>query len=183
MKILVTGDKGLIGRAVTHRLREAGDSVAGFDRTDGCDILDAAALVKDEPLAFVLVGDGHEKERLAARVRDEGLSHVAMFDPVPKAQIPALLAAFDIAYIGWQRVPIYRFGIAPNKLMDYMMAGRAVLHSVEAGNDPVAEGLRQLAAQTPLTRSVMGERGRAYVMAHHGYDVLAQRFVDAVKGS
>ena len=148
----------------------------------------------------MLVGDGHEKERLAARVRDEGLSQVTMFDPVPKAQIPALLAAFDIAYIGWQRVPIYRFGIAPNKLMDYMMAGRAVLHSVEAGNDPVAEarcgvtvapespeavaeGLRQLAAQTPLTRSVMGERGRAYVIAHHGYDVLAQRFVDAVQAS
>ena len=183
------GGRLIVGYAGSHGLPNALDA-----------LLDAAALVKDEPLAFVLVGDGHEKERLAARVRDEGLSQVTMFDPVPKAQIPALLAAFDIAYIGWQRVPIYRFGIAPNKLMDYMMAGRAVLHSVEAGNDPVAEarcgvtvapespeavveGLRQLAAQTPLTRSVMGERGRAYVIAHHGYDVLAQRFVDAVKGS
>jgi hypothetical protein len=63
----------------------------------------------------------------------------SLLPPIPKAQIPAFLAAIDIAYIGWQRVPIYRFGIAPNKLMDYMMAGCAVLHSVEAGNDPVAE--------------------------------------------
>ena len=62
-----------------------------------------------------------------------------MLPPIPKLQVPAMLAQVDIAYIGWQRVPIYRFGIAPNKLMDYMMAGRAVLHSVEAGNDPVAE--------------------------------------------
>ena len=61
-----------------------------------------------------------------------------LLEPIPKAQIPAFLAAIDIAYIGWQRVPIYRFGIAPNKLMDYMMAGCTVLHSVEAGNDPVA---------------------------------------------
>jgi nucleoside-diphosphate-sugar epimerase len=44
MRILVTGDKGLIGRAVASRLREAGDSVIGFDRADGHDIIDPAAL-------------------------------------------------------------------------------------------------------------------------------------------
>jgi glycosyltransferase involved in cell wall biosynthesis len=97
-------------------------------------------------------------------------------------------------------VPIYRFGIAPNKLMDYMMAGCAVLHSVEAGNDPVADsgcgltvapedpaavadGLRRLAALPADERRAMGERGRAYVLAHHTYPVLAQRFLDAVKGA
>jgi glycosyltransferase involved in cell wall biosynthesis len=111
--------------------------------------------------------------------------------------VRAFLAAVDIAYIGWQRVPIYRFGIAPNKLMDYMMAGCAVLHSVEAGNDPVADsgcgltvapedpvavadGLRRLAALTADERRAMGERGRAHVLAHHTYPVLAQRFLDAV---
>jgi glycosyltransferase involved in cell wall biosynthesis len=156
--------------------------------------------MKGEPIAFVLVGDGHEKARLVKRVRDEGLDRVAMLAPVPKAQIPALLAAFDIAYIGWQRVPIYRFGIAPNKLMDYMMAGRAVLHSVAAGNDAVAEagcgltvtpesakavaaGLRELAGVTPEARAAMGERGRAFVIANHSYRVLAQRFIDAVGGA
>ena len=121
-----------------------------------------------------------------------------MFAPIPKAQIPDLLGAFDIAYIGWQRVPIYRFGIAPNKLMDYMMARRAVLHSVEAGNDPVAEagcgltvapesaqavadGLLRLAACSSAERAAMGERGRAFVLANHTYPVLAQRFLEALK--
>jgi len=160
-------------------------------------LLDAAALMRDEPVSFVLVGDGHEKARLAQRVRDEGLAHVHLFAPVPKAQVPALLHGFDIAYIGWQRSPIYRFGIAPNKLMDYMMAGRPVLHSVEAGNDPVAEagcgltvvpesaeavaaGLRNLLARTVDERAAMGARGHAFVVAHHSYRVLAQRFIDAV---
>jgi len=183
-------------------LKRDGRTIVGYAGSHGLPnaldvLLDAAALMKDEPIAFVLVGDGHEKARLAQRVRDEGLGHVTMLAPVPKAQIPALLAAFDIAYIGWQRVPIYRFGIAPNKLMDYMMAGRAVLHSVEAGNDAVAEagcgltvapesaaavavGLRELAALTPEARAAMGERGRAFVVANHSYRVLAQRFIDAV---
>ena len=183
-------------------LRRGGRTIVGYAGSHGLPnaldvLLDAAALMRDDKISFVLVGDGHEKKRLVERVRSEGLEHVAMLAPVPKAQIPALLAMFDIAYIGWQRVPIYRFGIAPNKLMDYMMAGRAVLHSVEAGNDPVAEadcgltvepesapavveGLRELAAKTPEGRALMGDRGHEFVVANHSYQGLAQRFIAAV---
>lgn len=160
-------------------------------------LLDAAKALRDDPLAFVLVGNGHEKERLAARVAVEALVNVELFDPIAKAQIPSLLAAADIAYIGWQRQPMYRFGIAPNKLMDYMMAGVPVLHSVEAGNDPVAEagcgltvapespaavvqGLRQLAALSPAERRALGARGRAFALAHHSYPVLARQFLEAI---
>jgi glycosyltransferase involved in cell wall biosynthesis len=160
-------------------------------------LLDAAKALAREPFAIVLVGDGHEKERLVQRVQAERIANIVLFDPIPKAQIPALLAATDIAYIGWKRQPLYRFGIAPNKLMDYMMAGVPVLHSVEAGNDPVAEagcgltvapespaavaeGLRRLAALPGDERRAMGARGRAFVVAHHTYPVLAARFVEAM---
>jgi len=181
---------------------EAGRMVVGYagsmGRPNALDaLLDAAVLLRGVALQFVLVGDGHERARLARRVADEKLDNVTLLPPVPKAQIPTLLAAIDIAYIGWQRVPIYRFGIAPNKLMDYMMAGVPVLHSVDAGNDPVAEagcgltvppespdavaaGLRQLAALSSDERRAMGERGQAFVRAHHSYAVLARRFIEAL---
>ena len=181
----------------------AGETVVGYAGSMGQPnaldtLLDAAALQRAEPLRFVLVGSGHEQARLAQRVAGEGLRNVSLWPPIPKAQIPSFLAAVDIAYIGWQRVPIYRFGIAPNKLMDYMMARRVVLHSVEAGNDPVAEagcgltvapgdaaavadGLRRLAALPADERRAMGERGRAFVLANHTYPVLAQRFLEALQ--
>lgn len=159
-------------------------------------LLDAAVLLRDAPLTIVLVGDGHERERLQRRIEAERLVHVHWLPPVPKAQVPVFLRAIDIAYIGWQRMPIYRFGIAPNKLMDYMMAGCAVLHSVQAGNDPVAEsgcgvtvapespaavadGVRRLMALPADERRRMGERGRAFVQAEHSYPVLARRFLGA----
>ena len=187
---------------VLTQARQAGRMVVGYAGSMGLpnaldSLLDAAALLRGVALQFVLVGDGHERARLARRVADERLQHVTLLPPVPKAQIPSLLGAIDIAYIGWQQVPIYRFGIAPNKLMDYMMAGVPVLHSVDAGNDPVAEagcgltvspeapaaiaaGLRQLAATSVEERRAMGERGRRFVQAKHSYAVLARRFIEAL---
>ena len=185
--------------------RAAGETVVGYAGSMGepnalDTLLDAAALLRDDAagraLRIVMVGDGHSRARLAQRVQSEQLTNVTMLAPIPKLQVPALLAGIDIAYIGWQRVPIYRFGIGPNKLLDYMMAGCAVLHSVEAGNDPVAEagcgvtvapqdaravadGLLRLAAATPDERAAMGARGRGFVEARHTYPVLAQRFADA----
>ncbi len=182
--------------------RAAGHTLVGYAGSMGLPnaldvLLDAVKRLGSAKIALLLVGDGHERARLAQRIADERLTQVRLLPPIPKAQVQSFLAQIDIAYIGWLRVPIYRFGIAPNKLMDYMMAGCAVLHSVEAGNDPVADsgcglsvapesaqavadGLLALAALTPEQRRAMGQRGRAYVLAQHSYPVLAQRFIQAL---
>jgi glycosyltransferase involved in cell wall biosynthesis len=189
--------------ACLQAAREQGRTIVGYAGSHGKPnaldvLLDAARDMRGEPVSFVLVGGGLEKERLAARVAAEGLEHVHLFPPIGKAQVPSLLRTFDIAYIGWQRQPLYRFGIAPNKLLDYMMAARPVLHAVEAGNDPVAEagcgltvepespaavaeGLRRLIACDPQERQTMGARGRRFVMARHTYPLLAQNFLEAVR--
>ena len=77
--------------------REAGRMVVGYAGSMGLPnaldaLLDAAALLRGVALQFVLVGDGHEKARLARRVADERLDNVTLLPPVPKAQIPSLLA-------------------------------------------------------------------------------------------
>ena len=159
-------------------------------------LLDAAELLRERPLAFILVGDGMEKRRLAERLTAAGNDRVKMFGPVLKAQIPTLLASIDIAYIGLRPSPLFRFGIAPNKLLDYMMAGCTILQSVDAGNDPVADagcgltvppgypaavadGLIRLSEMPAEARQDMGRRGRDYVLENHTYPVLARRFLAA----
>ncbi|HEU4776838.1 MAG TPA: glycosyltransferase family 4 protein [Telluria sp.] len=177
--------KFIVGYAGTHGIANALDTLLG-----------AASLVGDERLAFVLVGGGPEKPALQLMARNMGLTNVHFFDPVPKQQVPALLRSFDVAYIGWQRQRLYRYGIAPNKLIDYMMAGCAILHSVDAGNDPVAEagcgltvapqdpaavarGLLALFMLAPSERQTLGQRGRAYAIANLSYPVLGRRFLQA----
>lgn len=182
-------------------IAEAGNAIVGYAGTHGISnslstFLDAARLMRDEKVSFVLVGGGPEKAGLQVRARTEQLRNVSFIDPVMKEQVPALLQRFDLAYIGWRRQSLYRFGIAPNKLMDYMMAARPVLHAVEAGNDPVGEagcgltvapespeatafGIRSLLSLSLAERQAMGKRGRDFVMDKLTYPVLSKRFLAA----
>jgi len=182
-------------------MRQAGTFVIGFAGAHGLanaldTLLSAASLVRDLPVAIVLVGSGPEKSRLLARTREERLSNVHFFDAVAKQQISTLLRSFDVAYIGLQRQPLFRFGISPNKLIDYMMAGRPVLQAIEAGNDPVGEarcgltvaaedpaavasGIRTFFAMAPDTREAMGQNGIRFVLDNLTYEVLGARFLEA----
>lgn len=190
--------------ATLARLRDSGHFIVGYAGSHGTAnalgyLLDAARLLRDQPVAFILVGGGPEKQALEQRARALALSNVHFFDAIDKAQIPGFLRAIDLAYIGWRRQPLYRFGIAPNKLIDYMMAGRAVLHAVEAGNDLVAEarcgltvppenpravadGVMSLMALPPDLLSAMGQRGRQYALDQLSYPILGRRFLHILSG-
>ncbi|MGV7207284.1 glycosyltransferase family 4 protein [Oxalobacteraceae bacterium A2-2] len=162
-------------------------------------LLDAAVRLRHEPLSLVLAGDGPDKEALRRRALREGLGQVHFLDPLPRAAVPTLLAQLDMAYLGWPRSMLYRYGIAPNKLGDYMLAGLPVVHAVEAANDPVAEtgcglsvppadpaalaaAIQTLLRMGPAQRHAMGQRGARHARTHLDYTVLAQRFLDACAG-
>ena len=186
---------------VLAELHDRAHSVIGYAGTHGTSnaletFLNAAKLMRDEKVAFVLVGDGPDKASLQRWVAAEQLTNICFIDPILKEQIPALLQRFDVAYIGWRRQSLYRFGIAPNKLMDYMMAARPVLHAVEAGNDPVSEagcgltivpedpsatanGIRALLSVSEDERIAMGQRGKEFVLNNLTYPILAKRFLAA----
>lgn len=188
-------------KEILSSIRAQGLHIVGYAGTHGVanaldTFLDAAKQMQGEKVAFVLVGGGPMKAALQKRVQMERLLNVWFVDPVSKSQVPALLQWFDVAYIGWRKQTLYRFGIAPNKLTDYMMAKRPVLHAVDAGNDPVGEarcgltvrpedplsvanGIRSLLALSEEERKAIGRRGRDYVMKNHTYPVLAKKFLTA----
>ena len=160
-------------------------------------LLEAASMLKNERVALVLVGKGPEEDGLRKRVEQLQLRNVTFLPSSPKAYVTKILECMDALYIGWMKNPIYRFGISPNKLMDYMMSARPIIHSVEAGNDPVAEsfcgisvppessgaiagGVKTLMGMTERERTLMGFRGRDYVVKHHDYQVLAGKFIDVL---
>lgn len=160
-------------------------------------LLDAAAAPASARTGFVLVGKGSEKARLQEAARRRALTNVLFLDPVPKTAVNALLKLADMAYIGWHDSPLYEYGTSPNKLFDYMLAKLPIIHSTSApydlvreaacgisvpANDPaaIAQAARTMTEMPPAARQRMGNAGHEYVVAHHTYPVLAQRFIDAL---
>ena len=158
-------------------------------------LISAAYQLKYEQVRFIIVGDGPEKMRLIQWVKKQNLHNVIFADPVPKDVIPEVLEIMDILYIGLQRQPLFRFGISPNKLLDYMMAGRPVIQAIDAGNDMVGDAdcgisikaedpdilantILELKALPNEKRNELGANGRKYVIKNHEYGLLAKKMID-----
>lgn len=161
-------------------------------------LVQAASLLQSSAIHVVLVGDGPEKEKLIESVHREGWENVTFLPAVAKEALPSLLAQADALVLCLRKSPLFRYGISPNKLWDYMMSAKPILHAVEAGNDPVqdarcgvsvepenpqalAQAARRLAGYSEEERAAMGARGREYVLQHCDYKVLARRFLEVLQ--
>jgi glycosyltransferase involved in cell wall biosynthesis len=160
-------------------------------------LIDAARLLDPGAVQIVIVGHGAEREQLMARAA--GARNVAFVGPVPKREVGAAIALFDACYVGFRRSPLYRFGVSPNKLYEYMAAGRPVMFAADAANQPVreadcgrtvapedpaalADAIRSLAASSEAERARLGANARAYVERHHDYGRLAAELARILLG-
>lgn len=185
--------------AVVRSLKEQGRQIVLYSGSHGLvnaldNVIEAAKFLSDEPrIHFLLVGQGPEKERLQRRAREASLTNVTFLPPVGRSQMPALTGAADLGYIGLQKKALFKYGVSPNKLFEYMAAGLPVLFAVDtdydevsqarcgfsvAAEDPpaLAAALRQTAGMNPEELHRMGRNARQYVQDAHTYDVLARQY-------
>lgn len=160
-----------------------------FGWAQGLDqILDLAkAWPDDVPGRFVLVGEGPERERLLARVRDESLTRVRILPAQPRDRVPALLAAADVAIVSLgMTIP----GAVPSKIYEAMASSLPILLVADgepakriegcgtAVNPGDASGLKAAAlamASDARTRALMGTAGRALAEGRYHRDRIAAR--------
>ena len=93
-------------------------------------VIAAARLLHRDQVSVRLrfVGDGPEKQSLIRLAED--LKSVKFEAPVPKAQIPDLMAEADAILLSLKDVPLFRYGVSPNKLYDAYALGRPVITTV-----------------------------------------------------
>lgn len=164
-------------------------------------ILKAAKLLQMKELnhniRICLVGEGPDKARLKQIAQHENLTIVEFIDAVPKNQIYAILNTADAYLMLLKKSPVFRWGISPNKLFDYLIMARPIIFGVETTYNPVetcqsgitmktgchhslAEAIEKLYRMPANERAAMGARGKAYVLKYHHIQYLADKLMNTI---
>jgi glycosyltransferase involved in cell wall biosynthesis len=157
-------------------------------------VLEAAALLTEYPqIHIVLVGDGKEKPALQKQAADLGLENVSFLPPVSKTVMPAVLAGADACIAILKPIDEYKTTY-PNKVFDYMAAGRAVVLAIEGVIREVVEEAdcgvfprpgepREMAhaiaflAADPGHAAALGRNGREYLEKHFSRAALGEKLL------
>jgi glycosyltransferase involved in cell wall biosynthesis len=160
-------------------------------------VLEVARILQEKSthsdVQIVLVGDGKEKPHLQALAEEKGLTNVTFLPSLPKTSIAGALAGADACIAILKPLEEYKTTY-PNKVFDYMAAGRPVALAIdgvirevveaagcgifaEPGNpSALAEAIRNLAADKEKAR-LMGLQGRAYLEEHFNRAVIGEELV------
>jgi glycosyltransferase involved in cell wall biosynthesis len=90
----------------------------------------AGILVQNPVIRFVFLGDGKEKPHLQAQAAQMGLNNVIFLPPLPKNEMSAALAGSDACIAILKPLDAYKTTY-PNKVFDYMAAGRPVVLAID----------------------------------------------------
>ncbi|MGE0751917.1 MAG: glycosyltransferase family 4 protein [Variibacter sp.] len=161
-------------------------------------ILQAADRLRHRPdIAFLMVGDGAEREKLLAMHRDMKLDNVLMLPLTPREQIPAIWDASDAALVTLRPSPLFDL-VIPSKMFEAMAMRRPIIlgvqgiaaHIVEDGacgltfspGDAAAlvEKVTTL-ADDPALRHRLGENGRQLVASRYDRQKLAAEYLAALQ--
>ena len=154
-------------------------------------LLEAAQQLQANPeIVILFVGDGKEKPRLEAEASSRGLANVRFLPAQAKSQMPAALAAADCGIAILKPLPLYATTF-PNKVFDYMAAGKPVVLAIDGVIRRVVEQAHagvfvppgdaaclaeaiSWVAEHPREAREMGNRGRACVEAGYDRELAAQ---------
>lgn len=149
-------------------------------------LLESANQLKEyEDIAFVLVGKGKESEALKVMAREKNLTNVHFINAIPKPQIQSMLSMFDVCYIGLTSDPLFKFGVSPNKLFDYLYSGRPVLYAIDSGGyKPVKDANAGIEVEpenvSEITAAILKmkemEKSKLIAMGKNGRDLVVQDY-------
>jgi glycosyltransferase involved in cell wall biosynthesis len=161
-------------------------------------LIKAAEKVQRQPARFHIVGDGPRRPELERYVQDNHLANVVFHGAVGKKDAIAMINGADLLFFPLVDSPVFRYGIASNKLFDYLASKKPILFASNAANNPVkeagagisvpsedidavAEAIETIRDMPPEERARLGMNGYEYVKKHYDIKKLAEKLDELLR--
>lgn len=166
-------------------------------------VVESAMILKSDPdIHFNIVGRGRLENSLKEEVDKKNLKNVHFWGSLPKAEVQSVLKASDACVICWKDSELYSFGVAANKVFDYLYSARPIVNAYSGGYDLVSrygagitvsaenpkelsEAIISLASKKTENLVEMGINGSRLAEENHEYkniaeslDILIERLLD-----
>jgi glycosyltransferase involved in cell wall biosynthesis len=162
-------------------------------------IITTASQLRDTnpEIIFLMLGEGAEKERIAALARDRGLNNLRFVDQQPREKIPAYICASDVCLVLLKKTDLFKT-VIPTKMLEFMSCARPVILGVDGqaraileeargglviepeNSDALADAIRYLATNREAART-LGKNGREYVVRKFSRQQTAERYIHVLE--
>ena len=163
-------------------------------------ILEAAKLLKHEPIQFLFIGAGARRKQLLEEIKQLGLDNFQFLPYQEKSDLPYSLTACDLSLVSMDRG--FENLVAPSKLYPALATGRPVAvvcpqHSYlkqliaeadcgqtfdNGDSQGLAEFILLLSKDSQLAKS-MGKAARQYMQSHFTSEIIALEYLKVLSRS
>lgn len=163
-------------------------------------ILDAAKLIKEKSIVFLIWGDGDELPMLRERAAAEKIDNVVFKGRVEKKYVPYITSMADLNIAHNTPSPLFKYGISFNKLFDYLAAGKPVfsdfpcpynpaiqfgagLDVSDASAENIAARIEEFRSMDPAALTAYGRNARLAAEQEYDFRVLTEKLLTILQKS
>lgn len=154
------------------------------------ELLEAAVVLKNEKIRFIILGDGPEKKMLIEKYGNN--DNIIFLNAVSRREVLPIISKADLLVNLWGELNIYQYGVSPNKWIDYMLSGRPLLVTyngyrsmvneancgffIQANKpDDLAMSILNISHMDKKVLDKMGLQGKEWVLDNCSYKKLGQK--------
>jgi len=148
-------------------------------------IIAAAAQLRDThpEIVFLVLGEGAEKERIAALARERRLNNLRFVDQQPREKIPAYICASDVCLVLLRKADLFKT-VIPTKMLEFMSCARPVILGVDGQARTILEQAHGGLAVEPenseaLVNAILylaANREKAAELGRNGREYIVREF-------
>ncbi len=160
-------------------------------------LLDAAELLKERDIRFVLIGEGMKREELMNEAQKRNLAKVEFLSSMPKRDVIKYILASDVGISMLKKAETFKT-VYSNKTFDYMSCKKPIVMVIDGISRELVENARcgvyaepenvvdivekiEWMASNKREVIAMGERGYHYAKEHFDRQVLAKNYISEIQ--